>query len=145
MYQILSLQNPVKLYLLIIACIHRPFHIAGYVDGIFGNIFETFATSCLSFASQPILANNVLINPLSLVIPGSSSVGPSGPSVTSGGLVDGGLVVGGVGVGLVGGGGVGGGGVDLEFGCSIIERRQKLSSLPSSCVKNPFSFASYLR
>ena len=116
--------------------------------------------SCMSYASQPILANNVLINPLSLVIPGSSSVGPSGPSVTSGGLVDGGLVVGGVGVGLVGGGGlpigglggggvgvwgVGGGGVDLEFGCSIIERRQKLSSLPSSCVKNPFSFASYLR
>ena len=104
----------------------------------------------MSYASQPILANNVLINPLSLVIPGSSSVGPSGPSVTSGGLVDGGLVVGGVGVGLVGGGGLpigglGGGGVDLEFGCSIIERRQKLSSLPSSCVKNPFSFASYLR
>ena len=116
--------------------------------------------SCMSYASQPILANNVLINPLSLVIPGSSSVGPSGPSVTSGGLVDGGLIVGGVGVGFVGGGGlpiggvggggvggggVGGGGVDLEFGCSIIERRQKLSSLPSSCVKNPFSFASYLR
>ena len=101
----------------------------------------------MSYASQPILANNVLINPLSLVIPGSSSVGRSGPSVTSGGLVDDGLVVGGVGVGLVGGGGlpigglggggvgvwgVGGGGVDLEFGCSIIERRQKLSSLPSS-------------
>ena len=98
---------------------------------VFGIIFETFATSCLSFASPPILDNSVFINPRSLVIPGSSSVGPSGPSgpsVTSGGLGDGGLVVGGVGVGLVDGGGVGGG-VDLEFGCSIIERRQKLRQL----------------
>ena len=104
-----------------------------------------------------------MINPLSLVISGSS------PSVSSGGVVDGGLGGhrvgdgglgghrvgdgaaggGGLPIGGLGGGGVGGfgvgGGVDLEFGCSIIERRQKLSSLPSSCVKNPFSFASYLR
>lgn len=105
MNQTLSLENPVKLYLLIIAYIYTLFNIVGYVDGILDITFYIFATSCLSFASQPILANSVLINPLSLVIPGSSSVGPSGQSVTSGGLVDGGLVVGGVGVGLVGGGG----------------------------------------
>ena len=94
------------------------------------------------YASQPILANSVFINPLSLVISGSS------PSVSSGGLGDdgagghrvgnGGAGGGGLPIGGVGGGGVGGGGVDLEFGWSIIERRQKLSSLPSSCVKNPF-------
>ena len=87
----------------------------------------------------------------------SGSVGPSGPSGSSKPLFDdddddddeddddeddddddlGG------GVGRFGCLGDGGG--DFEFVCSIMERRQKQISRPSSCVKNPFSFASYLR
>ena len=92
------------------------------------------------------LANSVFINPLSFSM--SGSVGPSGSSKP---LFDdddddddedddddlGG------GVGHFGCLGDGGG--DFEFVCSIMERRQKQISLPSSCVKNPFSFASYLR
>ena len=33
----------------------------------------------------------------------------------------------------------------IIFGLSIIERRQKQISRPSSCVRKPFPFASYLR
>ena len=100
------------------------------------------------------LANSVFINPLSFSISGSTS-GPSGsskPLFEPPELLDDdddedddeeddddGLV------GGVGDGGLGEGGGDFEFVWSIMERRQKQISRASSCVKNPFSFASYLR
>ena len=95
------------------------------------------------------LANSVFINPLSFSMSGSS-VGPSGsskPLFEPPELLDDdeddddddGLV------GGVGDGGVGDGGGNFEFVWSIMERRQKQTSRASSCDKDPFSFASYLR